>query len=343
MPSGSSVPHVRRRAETSRPAFDENEKTKGFLSNNVENETRVFVKTHFHHKNLCFTRFCFTSDFFFRSSEALSTMFWCVENCVRDGRMAHREKSLFSHFEMFRKMAGLFLWQLSWQFPRNILQLRGMPEDEMGILDICAEFAGWSKQDRFVVSSWMTLTWTQFTRKHSGHASHDFGFLGLPLSTFETRSYLQCQVQFSIIRQNIPQIWIDKKSGFLSVSCSTSGDRLSCTSGAPAQNCHGTSSWPNGKGSTAHVAWQCVSIYVALLILLEGLKGGYHQFLDSLFLFIPCLKDGSRNQNYIEHWLLLLGQLPKPWAFGRMGTNFLVSTEFYGKWIWGLRLFSHFL
>ena len=25
------------------------------------------------------------------------------------------------------------------------------------------------------------------------------------------------------------------------------------------QICHGTSSWPNGKGSTAHVAWQCVS------------------------------------------------------------------------------------
>ena len=134
---------------------------------------------------------------------------------------------------------------------------------------------------------------------------------------------------------------MDRQKVRFHVSCSILGDRLSCTSGAPAQNCHGTSSWPKGKGSTAHVAWQCVSIYVALLILLEGLKGGYHQFLDSLFLFILCLNDGSRNQNYIEHWFLpvLFGQLPKPWAFGRMGTNFLVSTEFYGKLIWGLRLF----
>ena len=129
--------------------------------------------------------------------------------------------------------------------------------------------------------------------------------------------------------QHIPQIWIDKNSGFMlvvrfwEIDCPAPPGPLLRTVMAAVLGLM--------ERAPQHMSLDNAFLSVALLILLEGLKVGYHQFLDSLFLFIPRLNDGSRNQNYIEHWFLLFGQLPKPWAFGRMGTNFLISAKFYGK------------
>lgn len=193
MPSGSSVPHVRRRAETSRPAFDVNEKTKGFLSNNVENETRVFVKTHFHHKNLCFT-----SDFFFPQlwgSEYHVLMRGELRQRWPDGSQGRN--FVFSFWDVSQNGMIFFFDNFHGNSPATYCNSVGCLRMRWGS-STSAQNLQVEKQDSFVVSSWMTLTWTQFTRKHSGHASHDFGFLGLPLSTFETRDYLQCQVQFSM-------------------------------------------------------------------------------------------------------------------------------------------------
>ena len=76
----------------------------------------------------------------------------------------------------------------------------------------------------------------------------------------------------------------------LHVSCSILGDRLCCTSGAPAQNCHGTRSWPNGR-APRHMLFANVFLQVAplILILLRIKKKGTINFWTPCF-FHPVLK-----------------------------------------------------
>lgn len=159
--------------------------------------TRFSVKTHFHHKNLCFT-----GDFFFPQlwgSEHHVLMRGELRQRWRDGSQG---KNIPDIFRCFAKWHDFFFANFHGNSPATYCNSVGCLRMRWGS-STSAQNLQVEKLGSFVVSSWMTLTWTQFTRKHSGHASHDFGFLGLPLSTFETCGYLQCQVQFSMTNHSL--------------------------------------------------------------------------------------------------------------------------------------------